>query len=480
MVLKKDFLKKTVTFGKRLSSILNKKSKLKNFKNIISSQLSLFLLAIVVMIFGFLYLYSNVYAQDGDAAKRADIELKIQVLETQSQDLDNQLQGIQTQNRSLENEKRSIDTEVKKRELEIKRLSLLIDQSNMQIEQKNIDVTTLTKNIADGQKALSASLFLLYVYDQDNTLVNLLKNKSLSDYFSNVSNVEKTQSTVGDKLQQFRDDRQQLEQQKTDLLSFKSEQQDLEALQEVERRALAQKKKEKEDLIQLTKGKESVFQQLLKSKKQDIASLRTQLFYLEKTGVTAENAVGAADFAAKKAGIRTAFLLALLEVETGKNFEDGVISAGTRVGTGSWKKDLYDCYVNIGKTSTAESEKNAFLDITSRLNLNPDTMPVSKKPSYGCGGAMGPAQFLPSTWKRYESKVTELTGHANPNPWDVEDSFTAAAVLLADAGADSKTPTGEVSAAKVYISGHPDCGRSVCNWYANQILALAKDIDRIL
>lgn len=437
-------------------------------------------LLMIFTLFVFHFLPLAIAQEVTDEEKRIELERKIQALEDESRILDGQLQQIQGESRSLSAEVKGIDAEVKKKELEIKRLGLAINRAEMGIGQATREIESLTKKIGTSQKALSASLFLLYVYDQDNSLVTLLKNKSLSDYFLTQNNIDKTQASIQNKLKEFKEDRENLRQQKSALEDFRAEQQDLEALREVERRSLSQKKQEKDELLRLTKGKESVFQQLLKSKHKDIASLKTQLFYLEKTGVTAEDAVRAADFAAKKTGVRTAFLLALLEVETGKQFEDGVISAGTRLGTGDWKRDLYDCYVNLGRTTRAETERNAFFSITSRLGLDPDKMPVSKKPGYGCGGAMGPAQFLPSTWLQYEPQVIELTGKKSISPWSVEDSFMAAAVLLADAGADSKTTAGETRAAKVYISGQPTCSRSVCNSYASQITALAKDIDRIL
>ena len=141
---------------------------------------------------------------------------------------------------------------------------------------------------------------------------------------------------------------------------------------------------------------------------------------------------------------------------------------------------MYDCYIRLGKKGAAEAEKAAFFAITGKLGLDPDKMPVSRKPSYGCGGAMGHAQFLPTTWLRFESRVGQLTGHNPPSPWSVEDAFTAAAVFLADAGADSKNSAGEVAAAKTYISGNPSCTKSICRYYSNRIIALAKEIDRTL
>ncbi len=415
-----------------------------------------------------------------DNGQKAEIEQKIQQLEEEAKTLDIQLQKISSESRSLASETKVLDTEVKKRELEVRRLSLAVSRADIDIGRKNSGISSTIKRIDKNQEALSASLFLLHLYDQESMMVTLFKNKSLSEFFTTVNNVQRTEANIDDKLNELKEDKKNLEDDKIELEDFKGEQENLRALQEVERRFLAQKKKEKDDLLRLTRGKEGTFQQLLSSKKKDITNLRNQLFYLGKAGVSAENAVQAAEFAAKKTGIRVAFLLALLEVETGKQFEDGIITAGTNVGTGNWKKDLYDCYVKLGKTKTAESQKAAFFSIVTSLGLDPDKTPVSRKPNYGCGGAMGAAQFLPTTWLSYAPRVSELTGKAHPSPWNTADAFMAAAVLLADAGADSKTTEGEMRAARVYISGKPDCSKSICKWYSSQIIALAKDIDKVL
>ncbi|MEK9174802.1 MAG: lytic murein transglycosylase, partial [Patescibacteria group bacterium] len=125
----------------------------------------------------------------------------------------------------------------------------------------------------------------------------------------------------------------------------------------------------------------------------------------------------------------------------------------------------------------AEKQKNAFFKITRELGYNPDSMPVSKKPNYGCGGAMGPAQFLPSTWLLFDDKVSSLTGHNPPDPWKVEDAFTAAALYLADAGATAKTQKTELRAAKAYISGSPNCTKYICNFYSREVLRIAALIE---
>jgi peptidoglycan hydrolase CwlO-like protein len=417
---------------------------------------------------------------NGSETKKIELEEQIKNLEEEAEAIDKTIQEVQGQTRTFANEKKTIDAEIRRREIEILRLNLAIQKADIDIKNKTAAIDFLTKKIDVSRKSLTASLFLLYAYDRDNAVTLLLKNESLSDFFDAFHNLGKVQENVKDILDESKEDKGTIEKEKEEREEFKEDQHGLKMLQEVERKLLAQKRKEKEELIRLTKGKEALFQQLLKSKKRDIAALKTQLFYLERTGISAEEAVRLADLAAKRAGIRTAFLLALLEVETGKQFENGEITVGTNVGTGNWERDMYQCYVRLGRRGTAEAEKKAYFEIMGKLNLNPDKMPVSRRPNYGCGGAMGPAQFLPTTWLRFESRVTELTGHNPPNPWNTEDAFTAAAIFLSEAGASSQTTAGETQAARTYISGSPKCSRYICRSYANRIIALARDIDRIL
>lgn len=422
----------------------------------------------------------NIWAEGVSSSKRVELEQQLQALEREAEQLDTSLQGVQNEKRTLASEIKTFETEIKRRELEIKRLTLAIRKAEIEIADASKAIAILTTKITRSRKALGAGLFLLYTYDQNSLLSVLIKHANISDFFHSLQNLEKVQTSLEGILSEFKENKTLLEKERDDLEQFEEEQQDLKGLQEVERRFLAQKKKEKDEILRLTKGKEVLFQQLLQSKKKDIATLKTQLFYLEKTGITAEEAVRAAQLAAKRAGIRTAFLLALLEVETGKQFEDGVISVGTNLGTGNWQRDLYQCYINLGKRGSAEAEKRAFLAITEKLNLDPDKMPVSRKPNYGCGGALGPAQFLPTTWLRFEEKVAELTGHQPPSPWNIDDAFTAAAIFLAGSGASSQTDAGELRAAKTYLSGNPSCKKYICRSYSNRIAALARDIDRIL
>jgi membrane-bound lytic murein transglycosylase B len=177
------------------------------------------------------------------------------------------------------------------------------------------------------------------------------------------------------------------------------------------------------------------------------------MYLLEGVGLSMslEDAYKHAKYAADRTGVRPAFLLAVLKQET---------SWGTNVGTGSWKKDMH------------KRDQPAFIQICDELNLDPDKMPVSRKPSYGWGGAMGPAQFLPATWLSYKDQIASLTGHNPPSPWDIDDAFTAAALKLANGGASQRTSAAEWKAAMIYFAGSR-WNRSVYSFYGDSVMELA-------
>ncbi|MFJ5804091.1 C40 family peptidase [Streptomyces decoyicus] len=79
-------------------------------------------------------------------------------------------------------------------------------------------------------------------------------------------------------------------------------------------------------------------------------------------------------------------------------------------------------------------------------------------------GAVGPMQFLPSTFKGYAYPVPP--GGANPpSPWDATDAVYAAARMLCANGAKTGTSHGVYKA--IYSYNHAD-------WYVKTVLAQAK------
>ncbi|MEK7124894.1 MAG: lytic murein transglycosylase [Patescibacteria group bacterium] len=410
-----------------------------------------------------------------DAATNADITAEIADKNRQIQELQKQIDNYQQQidaNRSksvtLSGEISKLNAKINQVTLEVRSLGVSIDQTGLEIQDTQTKIGDALESIERHRLALGQYLRLAYSNDHTTLTEILLNNSVLSDFFSDIHYVETTQANIQNTINDIKDEKQELDVHKEKLEDKKSDLQRLKQLQEVARRGLSSDKMQKDKLLKDTKGQETKYQELVKKSKVDLERIRDQVYYLQQNGVSVEDAVKYAQLAAIRAGIRPAFLLGILEIESG---------LGKNVGKGNWMNDMYQCYLRLGKPQRAEVEKAAFLKIVAKLNLNADTVKVSREPNYGCGGAMGPAQFIPSTWLAYEEEVARLTGHNPPNPWSVEDAFMASATKLARGGATSKTREGEVRAAKAYISGKPTCSTATCNYYANAVLRKAADIE---
>ncbi|MEK7138655.1 MAG: lytic murein transglycosylase [Patescibacteria group bacterium] len=411
----------------------------------------------------------------------ADRQKQIEELQKRIEEYQAQADVSRTQSRTLQNEINQLNTRISQIILEIRGLELSANKTQLEINETEKNIIESEDAITRHKNALARYLKIAYQNDQATLAEILFKNENLSDFFGYVNNIQNTQDNLRLTIQELRSIKSELETEQESLENKKSELKSLIGIQTIQKKDLDINKKEKDQILKVTKGQESKFQELIKKSQKDIEKIREQLTFLNQHGITAEDAVKYAQLAAIRAGIRPAFLLAILEIES---------RLGQNVGTGNWKDDMYDCYIRLGTVyyknrkayylQRAETEKNAFFAIIGKLGLNPDSVKVSREPNYGCGGAMGPAQFIPSTWLSYEEEISRLTGHNPPNPWNIEDAFMASAIKLARGGADQKTKGAESGAARAYIGGSTKCSSGICNYYSRTVLNKADEIERNL
>jgi len=202
--------------------------------------------------------------------------------------------------------------------------------------------------------------------------------------------------------------------------------------------------------------------------------------------------------ASEATGIRASLILALLARESGydpftgtSNFCEALCS----LLVGSNCSDCHDLCTKVGNQYCVYSNaiqcsnfKSIWDEVGERYS--PDTkitIPLSSAGSYTaggetlmhCGGAMGAAQAMPSSWNILKRDVKSITTNSPVSPWNLEDSFIFAGTHLANlydanpecgasGGAKSKTCLGEVCSIHRYMGGHKK--------YAQEIVASANAI----
>ena len=383
---------------------------------------------------------------------------KIQQLEASIDQYAQQIQKKESEARSLANQISIFELQIKQAQAEIDATNLTISGLSAAIKEKEKSIALEEKEITKQNGILSQYLREAARNDSGSFLEFLLKNNKFSDFFSDLNYSSNIQSSIQETLGTIKKLKGKLILEKTDLELDKAEQEQLKRIQNKQKTTLESSKKQKQTLLDQTKGQEKTYQQLLTKAREDLDKIRNQPYELAMGfKMTFEEALSHALPASQLTGVRAAFLLAIVKIES---------DWGGNVGKGNWRTDM------------PLRDHEAFLAITSSLGLNPDSTPVSKKPSYGWGGAMGPAQFIPSTWILYTDAVSNLTGRRPASPWNIEDAFIASGLMLAESGANKQTYASEVKAAKMYIAGSRWNTSLTARIYSNNVMAEATKIQR--
>jgi peptidoglycan hydrolase CwlO-like protein len=387
----------------------------------------------------------------------------------QSAKITEDLSKTSEQKTTLQNQISSLKKKIQNLNYEINQSSVMAKSLNIQIADTKESIEKTSEDINDAQYQIKSVLRSIYEEDQKSSLVVLLEG-SLSDFFSNIIYLEGLNSKIGDLMENTQNLQVYLENQKTQMDSEVDQLQKTIALQSVQKAENEANKKTQETYLKLT---EAQYQEQLASKteiEKNKAKIQALLFSLAGTDDTEAPSFGEAIEIAKNVGslvgIRPAFLLAIISQESaiGRNvgqcyLSDPVTGSGKRISTGA-------TVIRIMKPTR---DVKPFVEITESLGRDPYKTPVScwipayvSGVPYGWGGAMGPAQFIASTWNLYADKLKSLLGHT-ADPWSIKDSFTASAVYLYELGAGAKTTATENKAAAKYYGTAGSYNTSVMN-----------------
>lgn len=395
-----------------------------------------------------------VHAQQSVSERRAELEKQLAQLEAEIKQQQQILDGKKNQRVSLERDIAILNAQITQAKLSIKARALVIERLNDDIATKQKKIGVLSRKIDDEKSAMSELIRKLDDVDSYSLPEILLSNKRFSDFFVDTDSYHLVKASLRDTYLAYDDAKDATEDEKQDLEDKRHEQTDLLGIQQLQKKRIEEQEQEKRKILALAKGEESTYQKLLKDKEKNANAIRTELFSLRgSAAISFEKAYQLVKEVGARTGVRPALILGIIAEES---------NLGANVGTGNWRVDM-----------KAPRDTVPFEDLCRRLGLDPDKMPVSKKPWYGYGGAMGPAQFIPSTWVLYESKITALSGSPVPNPWNPRDAFYASGILMKENGAAAGTRAAERLAALRYLAGWNNASKPAYAFYGDDVMALA-------
>lgn len=382
--------------------------------------------------------FNNIFASAAQNSEddRAALEKQLLDLEDQITKYESTVTSYKKQGKTLQAEIDLLNSKMKKINLQIKAVEVSIANLDSEIQSNKEQVVVTENDLSFNKKALSSSLQNIYERGEEGLLEIVLKNPNFSNFVDDLNGFIVLQDSLRvavNKIESLRqellDDQEQLAIKKSDAVALRS-------FNDSQKAALAGAKNDKSQLLSVTKGQESKYQELLKLTKKTAAQIRSQIFqFLGGGELTFEQAYNFAKVAESATGVRAAMILAVLDKES---------ALGQNVGKCSYKTAMHP-----------RRDMPLFLALTSELGINPDTVTVSCANRDGAyGGAMGPGQFIPSTWNLYSTRVGEITGNNPASPWRNADAFVATALYLKDAGvAKGSTLSEERQAAARYYAG---------------------------
>lgn len=397
---------------------------------------------------GLFIFWSCTAAASTITATQNELEEELKKVEQQIIRYEQELKSTSQTKNTLANKIKQLKNQQTTLNLQIKATTLTIDSLGYKITETE---QTIKKNEIQQEKLkdeIAITLRLLHK-DETNLFLNILSKPTLSEAYLEASAYLTLVKKINSLVQQTQVLKEQLQKNKDIFFEQQTEASNLLSIKAIQQNSLKSVIGEQSQLLESTKGLEKNYQTILADSKKKATEIKNRIYELFNTGkqINFSQALEIAQWISKATGLRPAFLLAILTQES---------NLGKNVGTCNRSGDPPEKSWQVIMKPTRDQEP--FKTITKELGLDIDTTPVScpmkdkNGNQSGWGGAMGPAQFIPSTWMSYKDKVSALTGNKPANPWDIRDAFAAAAIKLKADGAKN-TEESEWQAAMKYFAG---------------------------
>jgi len=423
----------------------------------------------------------SVTAQSSVEEERAQLEAQLKELEAEIAVIESDITKTQQEKDTLTNRIAILKSQIRRLDLQIEQSNILIGDLRLQIADTSSSIERISGEIETTKEQMAEVLRYVYQENQRSQVEILLASATVSDFFTNMAALASLNVRLDELLSNMVELHDSLSKQHVALESEKEEEERFVEIQLLQKQESQGFQAQTQELLQQTQGKEAEYQRLLADTQKRAQEIRSRIF--ELIGVpeapTFGEAVEIAKWAGGQAGVRAELLLAVLTQES---------NLGENVGS---------CYLKNSSTGESVSMKSGkvfsngmkpsrdvspFMEITKEIGRDPYSTPVSCPQAGvgGWGGAMGPSQFIPSTWQLFKERIASIAGKLIPNPWDPKDAIIASSIYLGDLGADSRSYSVERNAACRYYSGK-NCNQS--KWasiYGNQVMAKAQNIQETM
>ncbi|MBU6310599.1 lytic murein transglycosylase [Patescibacteria group bacterium] len=377
--------------------------------------------------------------------------------------------------RTLQGDVTGLNALIKKAEAELRQRSVTITRLSDEIAEKTEKISEYEDTLARGRVSLAELLRLQREIDDRTFAEFLLGSDSFTDLYGDIERIAVVRRDLEKKFVEVRTVKELTESEKAALAEKRNLEIDARYDVEQTRSQIATNQEEKKKLLSITQNQERAYASVLAERQRKAEEIRSALFPLrDAEGISFGTALRHAVTAEQKTGVRAALVLAILSQESdlGKNVGSCLVTdlaSGDGVGKNTGRR--------FEQVMKSPRDTQPFERITAALGMAWATTPVScplgarYTASRGFGGAMGPSQFIPSTWVLYEERIKVALGLSAANPWDAEQAIMATALYLADVGAAGGTYTAERNAACRYYSGRACDSRRPINYtYGDSVI----------
>lgn len=351
-----------------------------------------------------------------------------------------------------------------------------ISKLSQEIGKKEEAISTLEQELLREKASLEQLIKRTNELDQKGAAYVLFSSDSISEFYRDLDDFLSIKASLYDSLVQVKNIKNLTEKERQQLREKQSQAQNAKSALESERSKLSDSQKEAQKLLDTSKTEEQKKAALVAEQQKKVKEIESRLFTFAGGATKAipfKEAYQYALEAQKVTGVSAAFVLATLTQESNLGANVGTCNRAGDPPEKSYKVQMPGPADKAAGRS-ARDDQTLFEQITRALGMDPNTTPVSCRIASvgGWGGAMGPAQFIPTTWVAYAPRVAAALGKSTANPWIARDAIMASSMLHRDNGA----AVNEREAACKYYSGRGCATSAAIASYGNSVVALTRTI----